>query len=67
MKQFIPISYNQWYYSIHNKCKAFAYMSKESLDRYRKWKLTDYGLAKWGTYTHKSQIELQKFNKSTKV
>jgi len=26
-----------------------------------------YGLAKWGNYTHKSRLEVQKFNKSTKV
>lgn len=36
-RRFIPIPYSQWFNSVHNKTKAFSYMSKESLNYYYRW------------------------------
>ena len=36
-RRFIPIPYIQWFDSVHNKTKAFSYMSKESFKYYYKW------------------------------
>ena len=36
-RRFIPITYIQWFDSVHNKTKAFSYMSKESLKYYYRW------------------------------
>jgi hypothetical protein len=36
-RRFIPIPYVQWFDSVHNKTKAFSYMSKESFKYYYKW------------------------------
>ena len=36
-RRFIPIPYIQWFNSVNNKTKAFAYMSKESFKYYYRW------------------------------
>ena len=36
-RRFIPVPYTQWYDSVHNKTRAFSYMSKESFKYYYKW------------------------------
>ena len=36
-RRFIPITYIQWFDSVHNKTKAFSYMGKESLKYYYRW------------------------------
>lgn len=36
-RRVIPIPYIQWFDSVHNKTKVFAYMSKESFKYYYRW------------------------------
>jgi len=36
-RRFLPIPYVPWFNSIHNKTKAFSYMSKESFKYYYRW------------------------------